>query len=76
MEEPRARTGVGVVGSATSFPTRVAASVSDSVRYSCSSFRCVRRSVSTCPPRGNLVDGLPRAPSHEQVEISRKVEIS
>ena len=63
MEESRARTGVGLVGSATSFPTRAADSVSDSVRHSCSSFRCVIRSVSTCPPRGNLVDGLPRAPS-------------
>ena len=48
---------------ATSFPIRAADSVSDSVCHSCSCFRCVRRSVSTCPPRGNLVDGLPRAPS-------------
>ena len=63
MEESRSQTSVGVVGSATSFPTRAADSVSDSVRHSCSSFRCVIRSVSTCPPRGNLVDGLPRAPS-------------
>ena len=38
-------------------------SMSDSVLHSCSSFRCVIRSVSICPPRGNLVDGLPRAPS-------------
>ena len=65
MEESRARTGVGVIGSETSFPTRAADSVSDSVRHSCSSFRCVIRSVSTCLPRGNLVDGLPRAPSFD-----------
>ena len=59
----RTHTRNGGEGSVTSFPTRAADSVSDSVRHSCSSFRCVRRSVSTCPPRGNLVDGLPRAPS-------------
>ena len=63
MEESRSRAGVSVIGSATSFPTRAADSVSDSVRHSWSSFRCLIRSVSTCPPRGNLVDGLPRAPS-------------
>ena len=60
MEESRSRNGVGLVGSATSFPTRAADSVSDSVHHSCLSFRCVIRSVSTCFPRGNLVDGLPR----------------
>ena len=66
MEESRSRNGVGLVGSATSFPTRAADSVSDSARHLCSSFQCVIRSVSTCPPRGNLVDGLPRAPSLEK----------
>ena len=39
MEESRARAGIGVVGSATSFPTRAADSVSDSTRHSWSSFR-------------------------------------
>ena len=63
MEESRSRVSARVIGSATSFPTRAADSVSDSARHSCSSFRCVIRSVSTCLPRGNLVDGLPRAPS-------------
>ena len=63
MEESRSQIGVGLVGSATSCPTRAADSVSDSVRHSGSSFRCVIRSVSTCPPRGNLVDVLPHAPS-------------
>ena len=47
----------------TPSPTRAAGSVSDSVRHSCSSFRCAIRSVSTCLPRGNLVDGLLRASS-------------
>jgi len=46
-----------------SLPTRASDIVSDSVRHSCSSARCVIGSVSTCLPRGNLVDGLPRAPS-------------
>ena len=76
MEESRSRAGVGVIGSATSFPTRAADSVSDSVRHSCSSFRCAIRSVSTCLPRGNLVDGLPRAPSTGSdgvLERSRKI---
>ena len=63
MEEWRSRAGTGVAGSAISFSTRAAHSMSDSVLHSCLSFRCVIRSVSTCPPRGNLVDGLPRAPS-------------
>ena len=88
-EEPRVRTGVRVVGlllradtcadwgdgSATSFPTRAVDSVSDSVSHSCSCFRCARRSVSTCPPRGNLVDGLPRAPSfrHKNASCSESV---
>ena len=65
MEKLRSQAGLAVVGSVTSFPTRAVDSVSDSVRHSGSSFRCVIRSVSTCPPRGNLVDGLPRAPSSE-----------
>ena len=34
--------------------------------------RYVPRSVSTCPPRGNLVDGLPRAPSFKNVLHSQK----
>ena len=40
-------------------------------RFDTGSLEHERFSVSTCPPRGDLVDGLPRAPSLIRIGVSK-----